>query len=110
MELAAPLGRAAIVTHIVVERALPVALDLAARDDDVGILEAGHVAAEIAEAAEHAGLEKSAAVRSTSEAAELLSEIAAPGDLVLIKGSRAARTEEVIEQFRLRHSSLGISV
>jgi len=34
----------------------------------------------------------------------LLGEITAPGDLVLIKGSRAARTEEVIEQFDLRHS------
>ena len=70
----------------------------------------GNVAATIAQAAEHAGLEKSVAVRSTSEAAELLSEIAAPGDLVLIKGSRAARTEEVIEQFRLHHSPFGISV
>ena len=49
MEPAAPLGRAAIVADIMVERALPVALELAARDeDDVGILEAGHVAAEIA--------------------------------------------------------------
>src|SRR6266511_3792672 len=64
----------------------------------------GNVAATIAKAAEHAGLEKSVAVQSTSEAAEVLSEIAAPGDLVLIKGSRAARTEEVIERFRLRHS------
>src|SRR6266511_3423083 len=64
----------------------------------------GNVAATIAQAAEHAGLEKSVAVRSTSEAADLLSKIAAPGDLVLIKGSRAARTEEVIERFRLRHS------
>jgi UDP-N-acetylmuramoyl-tripeptide--D-alanyl-D-alanine ligase len=70
----------------------------------------GNIAATIAQAAEHAGLEKSVAVQSTLEAAELLSEIAAPGDLVLIKGSRAARTEEVIEQFRLRYSSLGISV
>jgi UDP-N-acetylmuramoyl-tripeptide--D-alanyl-D-alanine ligase len=70
----------------------------------------GNVAAEIAEAAEQAGLEKSVAVRSTSEAAELLSEIAAPGDLVLIKGSRAARTEEVIEQFRVRHSAVDVSV
>jgi UDP-N-acetylmuramoyl-tripeptide--D-alanyl-D-alanine ligase len=69
----------------------------------------GNVAAAIAEAAEHAGLKKSVAVGSTSEAADLLSEIAAPGDLVLIKGSRAARTEEVIERFGLRHSS-GISV
>jgi UDP-N-acetylmuramoyl-tripeptide--D-alanyl-D-alanine ligase len=70
----------------------------------------GDVAATIAKAAEHAGLEKSVAVRSTSEAAELLREIAAPGDLVLIKGSRAARTEEVIEQFRLRHSAVDVSV
>jgi UDP-N-acetylmuramoyl-tripeptide--D-alanyl-D-alanine ligase len=70
----------------------------------------GNVAATIAQAAERAGLEKSAAVQSTSEAAELLSEMAAPGDLVLIKGSRAARTEEVIEQFRPRHSALDVSV
>jgi UDP-N-acetylmuramyl pentapeptide synthase len=70
----------------------------------------GNVAAEIAEAAEQAGLEKSVAVTSTSEAAELLNEIAAPGDLVLIKGSRAARTEEVIEQFRVRHSAVDVSV
>src|SRR6266496_2364257 len=70
----------------------------------------GNVAATIAQAAEHAGLEKSVAVRSTSEAADLLSKIAVPGDLVLIKGSRAARTEEVIEQFRLHHSTVDVSV
>ena len=64
----------------------------------------GGVAAAIAEAAERAGLKESAVVRSTSEAADLLGKITAPGDLVLIKGSRAARTEEVIEQFDLRHS------
>ena len=62
----------------------------------------GNVAAAIAESAKHAGLEKTAVVGSTSEAAELLGEIAAPGDLVLIKGSRLARTEEVIERF-IRH-------
>ena len=70
----------------------------------------GDVAATIAKAAEDAGLEKSVAVQSTSEAAELLGEIAVPGDLVLIKGSRAARTEEVIEQFRLRHSAVDVLV
>lgn len=70
----------------------------------------GDVAATIAKAAEDAGLEKSVAVQSTSEAAELLGEIALPGDLVLIKGSRAARTEEVIEQFQLRHSAVDVSV
>src|SRR6266487_2079273 len=60
----------------------------------------GDVAAAIADAAKHAGLEKTAIVASTSEAAELLSEIAASGDLVLVKGSRLARTERVIEAFR----------
>jgi UDP-N-acetylmuramoyl-tripeptide--D-alanyl-D-alanine ligase len=70
----------------------------------------GNVAAAIGEAAEYAGLKNSAVVRSTSEAVELLSRTVAPGDLVLIKGSRAARTEEVIEQFALRHSESGISV
>ena len=65
----------------------------------------GDVAAAIADAARQAGLRKTTIVKSTSEAAELLSEIAAPGDLILIKGSRAARTEEVIEHFGLRHSA-----
>ena len=59
----------------------------------------GEVASTIARAARNAGLEKSAAVGSTNEAAELLVEIAAEGDLVLVKGSRAARTERVIDEF-----------
>jgi UDP-N-acetylmuramyl pentapeptide synthase len=53
----------------------------------------------IAKAARDAGLDKISAVRSTSEAATLLGQIAEPGDLVLVKGSRSARTEEVIEEF-----------
>ena len=60
----------------------------------------GNVAAGIADAAKQAGLENSSTVASTAEAAELLAGIAAPGDLVLIKGSRLARTEQVIEAFR----------
>ena len=70
-------------------------------DHLIGIGEMGAV---IARAAEKAGLEKSTVVGSTSEAADLLSEIAAPGDLVLIKGSRLARTEDVIEQFAKQSS------
>jgi UDP-N-acetylmuramoyl-tripeptide--D-alanyl-D-alanine ligase len=65
----------------------------------------GDAATAIADGARHAGLQKTTVVNSTSEAAELLNQIAAPGDLVLIKGSRASRTEEVIEHFRLRRSS-----
>jgi UDP-N-acetylmuramyl pentapeptide synthase len=71
-------------------------------DQLIGIGEMGGV---IVKAAKHAGLEKSDTVGSTAEAAELLRTIVAPGDLVLIKGSRAARTEEVIEHFA-GHSSL----
>jgi len=69
----------------------------------------GDVAAAIADGARHAGLRKTTVVNSTSEAAGLLNEIAAPGDLILIKGSRAARTEEVINQFELHHSSFANS-
>jgi hypothetical protein len=49
MEAAAALGRPAIIADIMVERALPVALELPPRDEHhVGIPEARHVAAEIA--------------------------------------------------------------
>src|SRR5213595_448163 len=69
----------------------------------------GDAAELIAQGARAAGLEKVSAVRSTREAAKLLGEIAEPGDLVLIKGSRAARTEEVIEQFGSQNSVFVIS-
>src|SRR5205807_3835457 len=70
-------------------------------DQLIGIGEMGAI---IARAAQSAGLENSRSVGSTSEAAELLSEIAKGGDLVLIKGSRLARTEDVIEQFARQYS------
>jgi len=65
----------------------------------------GDTADLIAEGARTAGLDKVSSVRSTAEAAKLLGEIAKPGDLVLIKGSRAARTEQVIEQFGSQNSA-----
>jgi len=67
------------------------------------------VAELIAQGARTAGLDKTTSARSTREAAELLGDLAGAGDLVLIKGSRAARTEEVIEQFSIRHSTFVIS-
>jgi UDP-N-acetylmuramoyl-tripeptide--D-alanyl-D-alanine ligase len=70
----------------------------------------GGAASAIADGARHAGLQKTAVVNSTSEAADLLNEIAAPGDLILIKGSRASRTEEVMKHFGRRHSALAISL
>jgi UDP-N-acetylmuramyl pentapeptide synthase len=69
----------------------------------------GDAAEVIAQGARTAGLGKISSVQSTREAAELLGEVVRPGDLVLIKGSRAARTEEVIEQFAIRHSTFVIS-
>src|SRR5581483_9649294 len=60
----------------------------------------------IADAARKAGLEHVDLARSTSEAADLLGEIAATGDLVLVKGSRAARTERVMEDFSHRQSAM----
>lgn len=65
-------------------------------DQLIGI---GEMGALIVDAAKKAGLEKSNTVESTADAAELLIDIAEPGDLVLIKGSRLARTEDVIEKF-----------
>jgi len=65
----------------------------------------GDAAELIAEGARSAGLDKVSSARSTGEAAKLLGEIAGPGDLVLIKGSRAARTEEVIEKFSSQNSA-----
>jgi len=66
----------------------------------------GDTAELIAEGARTAGLQKVLSARSTAEAANLLGKIARPGDLVLIKGSRAARTEEVIEKFGSQNSEV----
>jgi UDP-N-acetylmuramoyl-tripeptide--D-alanyl-D-alanine ligase len=66
----------------------------------------GDTAELIAEGARSAGLNKVSSARSTGEAAKLLGDIAEPGDLVLIKGSRAARTEKVIEQFGSQNSAV----
>ncbi len=69
----------------------------------------GKTAGIIAEAAREAGLEKSRTVASAEEAAEILAEEASPNDLVLIKGSRAARTERVLEEFAKHQSPQGIA-
>src|SRR5215468_1734859 len=76
-------------------------------DQLIGI---GEAAEPIAQGARAAGLDKVSSVRSTREAADLLGKIGVPGDLVLIKGSRAARTEEVIEEFVSRHSAFVTSL
>jgi UDP-N-acetylmuramoyl-tripeptide--D-alanyl-D-alanine ligase len=68
----------------------------------------GEMGEMITRAAQKAGLKKCAAVGSTSEAAEALDRIATPGDLVLVKGSRSARTERVLEEFAKRQPAEGM--
>jgi UDP-N-acetylmuramoyl-tripeptide--D-alanyl-D-alanine ligase len=68
------------------------------------LIAVGPAGAAIARAAEKAGLENSKAVDSPEGAAELLGENAAPGDLILVKGSRTARMERVLEAFAKRRS------
>ena len=65
-------------------------------DHLIAIGELGQI---IADAARQAGLENVVVAKSAKEAAALLGERAQPGDLVLVKGSRLARTEQVIEEF-----------
>jgi UDP-N-acetylmuramyl pentapeptide synthase len=44
-------------------------------------------------------------VTSAEDAARLLEETAAPGDLILVKGSRSARMEGVLEAFSQSRSA-----
>jgi UDP-N-acetylmuramoyl-tripeptide--D-alanyl-D-alanine ligase len=73
------------------------------------LIAVGETGAAIARAAQKAGLEKSASVASPEEAAELLGEMASPGDLILVKGSRTARMERVLEAFAKRQSTAEVS-
>jgi UDP-N-acetylmuramoyl-tripeptide--D-alanyl-D-alanine ligase len=66
----------------------------------------GPGAAGMASSAEAAGLTQSSVVASAAEAADLLCENAHPGDLVLVKGSRSARTELVLEEFAKRQMEI----
>lgn len=68
------------------------------------LIAVGPSGAAIAHAAEKAGLENSTAVDSPEKAAELLGESAMPGDLILVKGSRTARMERVLEAFAKRQA------
>ena len=69
------------------------------------LIAVGAIGQEMARAARKAGLEKSVAVDSTDEAAERLADHATAGDLILIKGSRTARMERVLDAFAKRHST-----
>jgi UDP-N-acetylmuramoyl-tripeptide--D-alanyl-D-alanine ligase len=63
------------------------------------LIAVGGTGAEMAGAARKAGLAKTTSVPAVEDAARLLGKTAAPGDLILIKGSRGARMERVLEAF-----------
>ncbi|HSH37815.1 MAG TPA: cyanophycin synthetase, partial [Chthoniobacterales bacterium] len=73
------------------------------------LITVGEVAATISRAASAAGLEDSFNVSSHAEAADLLADQTSTGDLVLIKGSRSARMERVLEEFAAREPAGGIA-
>jgi len=60
----------------------------------------GPEAAAIAAAARDAGLGRTHEVDESIAAARMLKSLARPGDIVLVKGSRTARMEAVIEHFK----------
>jgi UDP-N-acetylmuramoyl-tripeptide--D-alanyl-D-alanine ligase len=73
------------------------------------LIAVGATGAAIARAAKKAGLEKSRSVDSPEEAAEFLAENASPGDLILVKGSRSARMERVLEAFAKRGATAEVT-
>lgn len=73
------------------------------------LIAVGATGATMASAARAAGLERSIAVDSPQAAADLLSDNAAPGDLILVKGSRLARMERVLEAFANHPSNAGVT-
>jgi UDP-N-acetylmuramoyl-tripeptide--D-alanyl-D-alanine ligase len=70
------------------------------------LISVGDLASGISAAAQRAGLENTLHVGTPAEAAEFLAERAGAGDLVLIKGSRSARMEQVLEEFARRGAAM----
>lgn len=68
----------------------------AARLADI-LLTVGPAASPMSAAARKAGLGRVHEVEDTAAAARMLSQLARPGDLVLVKGSRSARMETIFE-------------
>ncbi|MBN1557592.1 MAG: UDP-N-acetylmuramoyl-tripeptide--D-alanyl-D-alanine ligase [Lentisphaerae bacterium] len=93
------LGRQEAEAHVALGGAI------AAHGAWAGLIVVGPLGGLIADGAEQAGMPRAAVDRcaDNADAAARLAERAAPGDAVLVKGSRGMRLEEVVEQFvRLR--------
>jgi UDP-N-acetylmuramoyl-tripeptide--D-alanyl-D-alanine ligase len=59
----------------------------------------GQEASAIAEAARNLGMGRIHETENTANAARMLTQLARPGDIVLVKGSRSARMETVLTHF-----------
>lgn len=73
------------------------------------LIAVGETGAAIGHAAQKAGLKKSRCVDSPHDAAEILGKTALPGDLILVKGSRSAGMERVLEAFAKIPSTMGVT-
>ncbi len=73
---------------------------LAARSGISGLIARGPNAEDMVEGARAAGLNEAYAFSSADAAAAMTQRMIAPGDIVLVKGSRGMRMEEVIEKLR----------
>ena len=71
----------------------------AAKYADV-LVTVGSEARQISEAARRAGLSRIHEVEDTSAAARIIDQLARPGDLVLVKGSRSARMETLFQKLQ----------
>lgn len=65
------------------------------------LIAVGPETASLVEAARGSGLQQVHLASDTGEAADLLRQLAREGDIVLVKGSRTARMERVIQQFEI---------
>src|SRR5947207_9776747 len=73
------------------------------------LIAVGATGVAMARVAQKAGLKKCLSVNSPDDAAGILKETASPGDLILVKGSRSARMERVLEAFAKYQSIAGVT-